>query len=271
MNKLNFVIAGFQKCGSSALADYLARHPEVNFCKTKEPAFFSKEFTPPQEENYFKLYKIGEGLKGEASTAYAFPENLPQTAQRLHQHNTDLKIILLVRNPLKRIESAMNHALLNNQPEKASVFNNKNLIERTRYGFVYNQYLNYFPKQNIIILKFEDITSGEKLKDICDFLGIHYYPDINFKKVNYTNKRYRKLFLWRLYHKYWSFFNKINLNKNLKLKVKATIDKLFSQKLEANKKKTLSAEEKDFIIQKLERDSQMFKQHTGFDYFNLIS
>jgi len=40
--KLDFVIAGVQKGGTTSLAEQISAHPNVSFCSEKEPHFFSK-------------------------------------------------------------------------------------------------------------------------------------------------------------------------------------------------------------------------------------
>ena len=40
--KVNFMLIGAMKCGTSTLAQILKNHPEIGFCREKEPQFFSK-------------------------------------------------------------------------------------------------------------------------------------------------------------------------------------------------------------------------------------
>ena len=39
--KLNFIIPGVARCGTTSLYYYLNQHPEIEFLKLKEPKFFS--------------------------------------------------------------------------------------------------------------------------------------------------------------------------------------------------------------------------------------
>ena len=40
--KVNFMIIGAMKCGTTTLVAILQDHPEIGFCKIKEPQFFCK-------------------------------------------------------------------------------------------------------------------------------------------------------------------------------------------------------------------------------------
>ncbi len=42
MSFVDFMIIGAMKSGTSTLAEILSMHPEVCFCREKEPHFFSK-------------------------------------------------------------------------------------------------------------------------------------------------------------------------------------------------------------------------------------
>lgn len=71
---LDFSIIGVEKCGTTALSDYLGRHPEINFCTLKETGYFSghSRLKFKSEDDFFNLFENRKGLKGEASPSYAF-------------------------------------------------------------------------------------------------------------------------------------------------------------------------------------------------------
>ena len=66
--KVNFMLIGAMKCGTSTLAHILKSHPEIGFCKTKEPQFFSRTKNWKLNINeYHELFNFEEGKKfGEA-------------------------------------------------------------------------------------------------------------------------------------------------------------------------------------------------------------
>ncbi len=116
-----FIIIGAPKCGTTALWHFLNQHPDVCMSENKEPKFFTEvkgsmekkitgegprlsgTFNKGYEwySSLFKDYKKGQ-LTGEASTIYFATEDSPAL---IHNHNTDIKLILMLRNPVKRLYS----------------------------------------------------------------------------------------------------------------------------------------------------------------------
>lgn len=194
--QLDFVIVGGQKCGTTSLAGQLAQLEEVNFCREKEPHFFSK--TNSVEDNlssYFSLYEACEGtLLGEASTTYSFVDEYPETPERLYQHNPALKVVFLLRDPVARIESHFNHRLRNgtiaNRPSD-SVGKHPCFIERSLYARQLEAYLAVFPKEQIKVLFFEDYIKQPYivLSQVCEFLSLEI-PDedsLNLRAQNVSD------------------------------------------------------------------------------------
>ena len=127
-----FMIIGEQKCGTSSLYRYLVAHPDVLPCKTKEPQLFHQEEAVIEEKlgAYWALFPEVAGtepiafiwpeldeqgqiyhetvevtripgktyLTGEAS-ANTFREVPPR---RLQKHLPEIKLILMLRNPIER-------------------------------------------------------------------------------------------------------------------------------------------------------------------------
>lgn len=132
----SFFIIGANKCGTSSLYRYLVAHPGVLPCAEKEPNFFGRHspgYIACHLEEYFALFPTrryhgpltflweasdeagaaglttvvvdrqpgGLYITGEAS-ANTFHEVSPPL---LHQHLPDIKLIVLVRNPVDRAYS----------------------------------------------------------------------------------------------------------------------------------------------------------------------
>ena len=104
---IGFVIAGAQKCGTTALAHFLAQHPEIEMASPKEAHLFdapgySSAWTPAEiDERYRPFFEHGAGarVRGEATPIYLF---LPEIARELARYNPDLKVIVLLRDPVER-------------------------------------------------------------------------------------------------------------------------------------------------------------------------
>lgn len=132
----SFFIIGVNKCGTSSLYRYLIAHPNILPCALKEPNFFglhSPEYIAAHIDEYFSLFPTSEYrgdlsfrweasdqagdslltrvhvrrdpakdyITGEAS-ANTFHDISPAL---LRQHLPDVKLILLIRNPVERAYS----------------------------------------------------------------------------------------------------------------------------------------------------------------------
>ena len=105
--RLGFMIVGAQKCGTSAMAHFLSQHPEIGMATPKEVHLFdgpgySTDWTPEQiDERYGPRLAHCEGVRilGEATPSYLF---VPEIARDLHRYNPDLKLIVLLRDPVER-------------------------------------------------------------------------------------------------------------------------------------------------------------------------
>ena len=105
--KLGFMIVGAQKCGTTALARFLSRHPEIGMASRKEVHLFdspeySTDWTPEQiDERYLPLFRhcAGAAMRGEATPIYMF---LPGVARELKRYNPDLKLVVLLHDPVER-------------------------------------------------------------------------------------------------------------------------------------------------------------------------
>ena len=108
--KLGFMIVGAQKCGTTALAHFLSQHPEIGMASPKETHLFdwppySSDWTPEQiDERYRPFFEhcAGTSIRGEATPIYMF---LPGVAGELKRYNPNLKLIVLLRDPVERAVS----------------------------------------------------------------------------------------------------------------------------------------------------------------------
>lgn len=120
----NFLIIGAQKSGTSSLYRHLRAHPEVFMSRRKEPKYFALEseefgfkapYTLPDAvdryadlQRYQELFEGADGALaiGEASTWYL---HTPGTPERIHRHVPEMKLVAILRNPVKRAYSNFLH------------------------------------------------------------------------------------------------------------------------------------------------------------------
>ncbi|PHS73639.1 MAG: hypothetical protein COB22_00060 [Cycloclasticus sp.] len=111
--KVNFVVAGAQKSGSSALNRFLAMHPELCMTKKKrnelhyfeDDRLFNQMISSDHKYHMHFKPKASHKLIGDVTPAYMY---YPQAAERMFNYNPKLKIILILRNPIERAFSHWN-------------------------------------------------------------------------------------------------------------------------------------------------------------------
>lgn len=122
----NFLIAGMAKCGTSSLSQYLQQHPDIFISEKKEPRFLSSQCMSmplggPKDaevedwyvkgfEDYERLFEqASEQAIGEASadTLYFYEGTIPVIKKYLGNP----KIIIILRDPVKRAFSAYQHLI----------------------------------------------------------------------------------------------------------------------------------------------------------------
>lgn len=271
---LDFVVIGGMKCGSTAVGTYFSENPNVNFCDMIETDYFSHNYNKIDSiDNYFKTFfeeKIG--LKGESSPTYSYPDNLPKTPLMLKNNFPEIKVILIVRNPIKRVESHINHLKLNGNVENLDVRecldSYPGIIDKSRFGLMVDEYLKVFNKDNFFVVKFEEVISGEGLIKMCEYLKIKPHSN-TLPKANKTDARYIEIPIIRFYKRNWIKFRNLPGFNKIRRPLKKMIDKLFSKKLTKSDLVTLSNDEIALIKSALHKDDQLFKKYYDFSLFDL--
>jgi len=205
--KVDFIILGAQKCGTTTLARILEQHEQISFCSKKEPNFWCstnnwKDDIAAYHDRFPKKENV---LYGEASTSYTFlplynkygksqlslsnkwgsftVNKLPfkvtniNIPEDLYEYNPKMKFIYIVRNPYDRIKSAYKHFY-----HRAYIYKKINdaipsesvLIDITRYYTQMKPYIEKFGRENILILNFEDLKSNQQKirQHLTEFLNI---------------------------------------------------------------------------------------------------
>lgn len=118
----DFIIAGAQKAGTTSLYRYLEEHPNVVTPITKELAFFDRNFD--RGAQWYRLHfplrdtkHSAEGadkrtITGESTAYYVFH---PLAPQRIAETLPQVRIIILLRNPVDRAFSHYQHKIRRGQ------------------------------------------------------------------------------------------------------------------------------------------------------------
>lgn len=108
MQTPQFLIIGVQKAGTTTLFDMLSQIPGFCGSSDKETGFFIKDvFYKQGNEWYLKQFEqCGlDSIKFEATPAYIYH---PDALKRIYQFNSDMKFIVVLREPVARCYSAWN-------------------------------------------------------------------------------------------------------------------------------------------------------------------
>lgn len=182
----NFLIIGSQKAGTTSLYHILKQHPQIYMPDTKEVNFFFKDDAYARGAEQYAAHFAAAANQlalGEASPGYICHPDAPA---RIHALLPDVKLILTVREPIKRAISQYwdNRRHLNEpltfaqaldaylsddyQPDQIGYFS------RGVYMRYIRRYLKYFPRENLLVLPFEEMISAPAAfyRQIFKFLGV---------------------------------------------------------------------------------------------------
>ena len=112
----NFFIVGALKCGTTAWAHYLSRHPDIFFPTAKEPHYFNTDQPNfrrvKNDEEYSQHFKDchSEKIISEASVQYLYSST---AARSNFEYNPAARILIMLRKPSAFIRSYHNQLLMN--------------------------------------------------------------------------------------------------------------------------------------------------------------
>lgn len=193
-SRVNFIVAGVQKGGTRALRYFLQHHPEIGLSKPEIPEthFFDrriKRAQPGHYQSYHALYDpeaLARPAVGDITPIYIFD---PETHPRIHSYNPDMKIIVLLRDPVARAYSqwAMEYqrgtetrsfvrALWHEWKHHSSAPYHPvhSYVQRGFYARQITRLFERFPPENCLILRSEELKEqhGPTLVRVCAFLGV---------------------------------------------------------------------------------------------------
>jgi hypothetical protein len=173
------LIVGAMKCGTTSLFNYLATHPEVAPCRTKEPNYFSSDdFRPHDPKSYFSLWDWDPNVHKvaiEASVNYTKMPTNPNCAERIAQFSDlDFRFIYCMRNPIDRIESHVYHGLYAGWTKPLEEGISEHTLNTSRYAMQLNAFAKIFGRDRILLLVLEEFqkSPGAEFRRVCDFLKI---------------------------------------------------------------------------------------------------
>lgn len=227
--KLDFLCLGPQRTASSWLQQVLEFHDEICLPKgVKETMFFDKHYAKGLAWYQWHFEDASPGTRcGEIAPTYF---DSPEATSRVFDHFPELKLIVLIRNPIERTHSLYRHHLSKGRirckfDEALDRF--PNLISSGKYSIHCPRWESQFGRSNFLYLRQEDVSERPQavLNEVCDFLSIARMdlPSIGNEKVNSATAP-RSLLLARLFSltstmlRSARLYNVVNAAKRLGLK-----------------------------------------------------
>ena len=193
------VILGAQKCGTSSLHNYLTQHPGVIAPLRKEVHYFDLNYG--RGEAWYRAHfgRQGEpGLNLDSSPYYLFHPAVPR---RMRELLPDVRLIVLLRDPVRRAYSHYWHerdkgqeelsfeAAIDAEPERlgrvaellasgelerSREHQRHSYLARGRYAEQLERWFATYPRERIRVLRFEDFVQDPlaALNGTLEFLGL---------------------------------------------------------------------------------------------------
>ena len=220
-----FLIIGAQKCGTTALAYSLRRHPEVFLPRAKEAHFFG---TAPDETVYGTAYqKFFQGWRGQPHIGEATPNylTLPSAPQQISKLLPYVRLIVSLRNPVDRAYSAYWHAVREGalrgsfdqvigDPTRLALARRwSGLISDGMYYSHLMAYKRIFRPEQIYVLLHEDLIANppRTLAALATFLGLGGPPLCTAPQQNQTSHSSLPYLLRPIALRYFPAFHKRTL------------------------------------------------------------
>jgi len=205
-------IAGARKCGTTSLFYYLVAHPHLLPPFRKEVKFFTFQFylgTLWYRANFPFVHQLRGRMTLDATATYLMH---PWFAQRAYALTPHARVIVLVRNPVKRVLSMYNQNRrrgLESLPLEKVFEREQSLLsgERERladpcysparfelYGYLwescYIEHLErlwtFFPPEQVLVLRSEDLFASpqEVMAQVYRFLDLQPFQQTSFRIYN---------------------------------------------------------------------------------------
>lgn len=209
VDHVNFVVAGVQKAGTTALHDFLAQHPHVALLRDQALHFFDKEehfgssrpglVTEPDYDVLLENFDSGWRWRvaGEVTADYLY---YPRALERIARYNADMKVIVSLRNPVERAFSQWNMRREKGQEplefldalkrdQETGIWRGPRgnaYIARSLYSVQLEKLYNLFPRKQVLVLKYEELRRNPfgAIDRVFDFIGVKRLRNLRNRQRN---------------------------------------------------------------------------------------
>ena len=216
MNKLNVMCIGAQKSGTTSLHNILLKHPEIELSYIKELFYFS------DDRLYGDLRKLNRHYRFDPSKK-VYMNVTPNyichelALSRIKEYNPDMKLIVILRNPIDRLYSQYTMAKrLNNtnkpfsdffvsekdKLEKKITCGCYNAIYRSLYCLQLDKVYQYFDQSQVLIVSFDEFIKDQLgcVNKILSFIKVTPFKELE-PVIAGAHFKPKTKWLWYLYTK----------------------------------------------------------------------
>ncbi len=202
--KIDFLIIGAQKCGTTSLHDYLGQHPEIYMPERKDlPIFVDAGSNEVREQDFDYFYRdLGEERLIGGSFVHLLYH--PDSPARVRDYNPDMRLIAVLRNPIERAysaywfarregyetESSFESALAQEAKRAAGTIRDRNELTYLGHGRYFEQlsrYVALFDRSQIHVCLAEDLRAEphSSVLEVLRWLGL----DPEASTIDTTNEQ----------------------------------------------------------------------------------
>lgn len=206
--RVNTLIIGAGRSGTTSISTYLEKHPEVCFSKIKEVHYFSIPDLYQRGENYYHSFFPHYNNQNIIASADTYLMMNYQAIKRIYNYNPDMKIVVMLRNPVDRAYSSYHYSVnygyhkayasfLQSVDAEKNIADEHDIVQRNNLGHFYaglyhkhlSQWTKVFPQQQLYLFKTGDLKTNEPdfYKNLCHKLGINYVPKSQILDIEKRN------------------------------------------------------------------------------------
>jgi len=204
----DFIFFGGTRSGVMTLTKYVQEHPNIQtirnihffeYVYANNIQWYKRHFPTKFYKKYYEMTNKQKLFVGESTGTYLFHNDVPK---RIHQHIPKIKLIVMLRNPIKSCYSKYNHyrneglesssfedaiemefkrmeilekniKLKSNNPDLDN-FVNFNYLRHGHYAEKLENWFSEFPREQILILTNDEFNSDmdNTLKTTFEFIGL---------------------------------------------------------------------------------------------------
>jgi len=215
IERLDFIVVGAQKSGTTALHYFLRKHPQIALPERQELHFFDddeifsrpvdydllhRQFRPVAGSTLLRFATARQAIAGEVTPSYLYWK---PAMERIWNYNRQIKLVILLRNPIDRAFAHWNMqrfkdreplGFLDALKEEPRRIAQPLTIESRRFAYVdrgfysgqLERVFKFFPREQVHLVKFEDFRDRkqETLDGVFEFLGVKPLRRIRDKDRN---------------------------------------------------------------------------------------